>query len=182
VPLRQQARYHGLATFVAWKQRDVFSFAQFLLNDLAPPEEGTPRRRSRDWQSGLFFHDGTPKPAAGAFKLPFWAESQAVAGSEVVVLFGQVRPNYGRKRMEVEMRGPDGTWAPLRTYETRSAGDLNCSEETTVFLTDEHGFYLRVAPYQGPAKYRARWIRGDGESDYGVTMRVGPPPPPATAP
>ena len=180
VSLRQQARYHGLATFLAWKQRDVFSFAQFLLNDIAAPEKGSARKRSRDWQSGLFFHDGSPKPAAAAFKVPFWAESQSVAGSDVVVLFGQVRPTAGRKRVEVEMRRPDGTWVPTVTYETRPAGDVNCGEETTIFLTDQHGFYLRVAPYQGPATYRARWVRGDGRSDYGVTMRVGPPEPPAT--
>ena len=175
VTLQQQARYHGLATYVAWKQRDVFSFAQFLLNDIGTPEHGSRIERSRDWQSGLHFDDGRPKPAAAAFKLPFWAESHSAAGSDVVALFGQVRPNTGRKRVEVEIRGPDKTWTPIQTYETRTAGDVTCGQETTSFLTDEYGFYLRLAPYQGPATYRARWIRTDGKSDRGVTVRVGPP-------
>ena len=78
------------------------------------------------------------------------------------------------------MRAPDGTWAPVPTYETRTAGDFNCGEEATSFLTDAEGFYLRIAPYQGPATYRARWIKADGKSEYGVTVPVGPPVPPST--
>jgi hypothetical protein len=182
VTLRQQARYHGLATFLAWQQQDVTTFAQFLLNDIAPPQASDdPTEASRDWQSGLYFHDGRPKEqAVQAFKVPFWAESQSVAGSDVVVLFGQVRPSSGRKRIEVEMRGPDGTWAPIPTYETRTAGDFDCGTEATAFVTDAEGSYLRIAPYQGPATYRARWIKADGKSEYGVTVPVGPPAPPAT--
>jgi hypothetical protein len=180
VSLRQQARYHGLATFLAWKQQDVTSFAQFLLNDIGTPEHGSAIARSRDWQSGLYFNDGQPKPAVAAFKVPFWAHSQSIAGSDVVVFFGQVRPSSGRKRVEVEMRTPDGTWTPIQTYETRTAGDFTCGQDTTAFLTDEHGFYLRIAPFPGPATYRARWIKGDGKSEYGATMRVGQPSPPPT--
>ena len=37
VSLRRQARYHGLATFLAWHKGDVTSFAQFLMNDIGPP-------------------------------------------------------------------------------------------------------------------------------------------------
>ena len=65
----------------------------------------SPRRRarsndpieaSRDWHSGLYFHDGRPKePAVQAFKIPFWAEARSLAGQDVVVLFGQVRPSDG---------------------------------------------------------------------------------------
>ena len=178
VSLRQQARYHGLATWMAWRQQDVASFAQFLMNDISTPSEGSRLERSRDWQSGLYFSDGRPKPAAQAFKVPFWAEARSVAGSDVVVFFGQVRPSAGRKRIEVEVRAPDGTWVPIQTYETRYSGDYDCGEETASFLTDGHGVYQRIAPYQGPAAYRARWIKADGKSEYGVTMRVRAPGPP----
>jgi hypothetical protein len=165
VSLRQQARYHGLATYLAWKQEDVSMFAQFLLNDVEPPEGAQgPVEKSRDWQTGLYFND--------AFKLPFWAEAQSVAGADIVVLFGQVRPNSGRKRIEIEMRAPDGSWIPVQTYETRQAGDFNCGSETTSFLTDDEGFFLRAASYEGSATYRARWIKGNGKSEYGVTIPV----------
>jgi hypothetical protein len=178
VTLKQQARYHGLATYLAWKQQDISMFAQFLLRDIPPPPgaENDPVEASRDWHSGLYFHDGRPKePAVQAFKVPFWAESQSLAGRDVVVLFGQVRPTSGRKQIEVQMRGPDGAWIPTQTYETRAAGDLTCGPDSTSFLTDAEGFYQRLAPYQGPAAYRARWIKTDGKSEYGVAVPVGPP-------
>ena len=180
VSLRQQARYHGLATFLAWQREDVTSFAQFLMNDIGPPPDAgnDPVENSRNWQSGLYFHDGRAKQqAVQAFRVPFWAEARSLAGNDVVVLFGQVRPSEGRKRMEVEMKAPDGTWIPIQTYETRPAGDTTCGADTTSFLTDTEGFYLRIAPYQGPATYRARWIKTDGTSEYGVTIPVRPPEP-----
>jgi hypothetical protein len=164
-----------LATFLAWERRDVTSFAQFLMNDIGPPPGAgnDPVQNSRNWQSGLYFHDGRAKQqAVQAFRIPFWAEARSLAGQDVVLLFGQVRPSEGRKRMEVEVRAPDGSWIPVQTYETRPAGDPNCGANSTSFLTDAEGFYLRVAPYQGPATYRTRWIKTDGTSEYGVTIPV----------
>jgi hypothetical protein len=175
VSLRQQARYHGFATFLAWRQRDVASFAQFLMNDIAPPPGAgnDPGENARNWQSGLYFYDGRAKQqAVQAFRVPFWAEARSLAGQDVVVLFGQVRPGEGRQRMEVEMKAPDGSWIPIQSYETRPAADAPCGPDTTSFLTDTEGSYLRVAAYQGPATYRARWIKLDGTSEYGVTVPV----------
>jgi hypothetical protein len=183
VTLNQQARYHGLATYLAWRQEDVSMFAQFLLRDIAPPPgaEDDPIEASRDWHSGLYFHDGRAKePAVQAFKLPFWAEARSIAGQDLVVLFGQVRPSEGRKRVEVEMRAADGTWIPVQTYETRPAGDVTCGQDITSFLTDSEGFYQRVAAYEGPTSYRSRWIRTDGTIEYGVAVPVGAPAPPPT--
>jgi hypothetical protein len=178
VSLQAQARYHGQATFLAWRRPDVAMFAQFLLNDIPPPPGAGPVERSIDWHSGLYFHDGRAKPAAQAFKLPFWAESRSVAGQDVVVLFGQVRPNAGRKRAEIQTRGADGIWRPIRSLETRPAADASCGDsDTTEFLTDSEGFYLRVVPYEGRAAYRARWIKADGRSEYGVPVTVGAPSP-----
>ena len=175
VTLLQQARYHGLATYMAWKQRNVALFAQFLLNDIEPPPDtNDPLEIARGWNSGLHFHDGRPKPAARAFTFPFWAESRSVAGSDVVVLFGQVRPNSDRERVEVEMRTRGGTWIPIETYETRTAGDPACDTETS-FLTDLEGFYLRLAPYERPTRYRARWIREDGTAEYAASVAVSRP-------
>jgi hypothetical protein len=181
VSLLQQARYHGLATYLAWKQEDVAMFAQFLLNDIGPPHGAkTPIEESRDWQTGLYFHDGRPKPAAQAFKVPFWAEARSVAGGDFVVLFGQVRPGSGRKQIEVEIKAPDGTWIPMQTYETRATGDFDCGEGTTSFLTDAAGFYQRIAPYERRATYRARWIKTDGKSEYSVPIPVRSPARPPT--
>ncbi len=144
VSLRRQARYHGLATYLAWRQQDVTSFAQFLMNDIAPPAGAgnDPYENARNWQSGLYFHDGRAKDlAVQAFRTPFWAEVRNLAGQNAVVLFGQVRPSEGRKRMEIQVKAPDGTWIPIQTYETRSAGDIDVRPEHDV-LPDRHGGLL----------------------------------------
>jgi hypothetical protein len=176
VTLRRQARWHGLATYMAWRQADIAQFAQFLLYDVSPPPGGRndPEIASQSWQTGLYFFDGRPKrPALQAFKLPFWAESRDLgSGYEGVVLFGQVRPEPGRQQVEVEMRGPDGAWRAIHTYETREAGDVWCDSRSTVFLTDAEGFFLRLAPYVGPGLYRMRWIKPSGYAVYGVTVPV----------
>ena len=69
-------------------------------------------------------------------------------GSDVVVLFGQVRPSEGRKRIEVEMRGADGTWIPIQTYETRPAGDVTAVGPTS-FLTDARASSCGSRPTRG---------------------------------
>ena len=175
VTLLQQARYHGLATYMTWRQQDVSLFAQFLMNDIGPrPGMNDPLEIARDWNSGLYFRNGRRKPAVKAFKLPFWAETRTLEGHDVVVLFGQVRPNVGRERVRVEMRDPDGSWVPIQTYETRTSGDLDCDTDTS-FVTDAAGSYLRLAPYQRPTQYRARWIKGDGTTERTVSVAVRHP-------
>ncbi len=90
VSLRQQARYHGLATFLAWKRADVSLFAQFLLNDVAPPKG---RERADRGVAGLA--DGAllqrrPAEAGGS------GVQAAVLGGEAVTarrrLRGALRP------------------------------------------------------------------------------------------
>jgi hypothetical protein len=179
VPLHDQARYHGHATFIAWQQRDVAMFAQFLLHDIPPPEGVPPHslEASRDWHSGLYFHDGRAKPAVQAFKTPFWAETRTIAGQDYVLFFGQIRPNADRERVEIEMRGLDRVWRPIRSVETRATSDTSCGDtQETEFLTDPEGFYVRIAPYDRPAAYRARWIRPSGRVEYAVPVTVRPPP------
>ena len=180
VSLRMQARYHGLATYMAWLQQDVATFAQFLLHDIPPPKDAKNKiEASQDWHSGLYFHDGRAKPAVQAFKIPFWAEARRLAtGSDIVVVFGQVRPSAGRKRAEVEVRGADGAWRPVRTLETSATSDASCGgSQSTEFLTDEEGFFLRVAPYEGQLSYRARWIKADNSSERGVAVPIDKPRP-----
>jgi hypothetical protein len=179
VTLRRQARWHGLATYMAWRQPEVAQFAQFLLYDISPPLGGRddPEVASESWQTGLYFFDGRPKqPALQAFKLPFWAESHRFeSGYEGVVFFGEVRPEPGRQQVEVERRGSDGTWRPIQTYETREAGDVWCDSRSTTFFTDVEGVFFRLAPHVGAGQYRMRWIKPNGRVVYGVSIRVGAP-------
>jgi hypothetical protein len=184
VSLDDQARHLSHATFLAWRRDDTASFAQFLLQDIGPDPRARPGSPAqwRSYQTGLTFEDGREKPALQAFKLPFWVEAHALAGREVVVAFGQVRPGRGRHRVAIEALGTDGVWRTIGTLEGRTAADRACDGESTEFLTDPEGFYLRALPYEGPLSYRPRWTRPDGGVEYGVPIaaaRARTPPPPA---
>lgn len=174
-----QARYHGLATWTAWRRPETKMFAQFLLRDIGPDPRfpAASRRRWLGYQTGLEYADGTDKPALQAFKLPFWAEARAPGQRSHVLAFGQVRPGTGQQRVALETQGEDGVWRTVNSLAARPPSDGSCGPETTEFLTDGQGFYLRAVPYEGPLSYRPRWIKDDGHVEYGVPVTVGVPEP-----
>jgi len=75
--LAQQARFINWAEYLAWKNPRVRTWPQFLLRDLGVVNADKAARGARphaDWQSGLLFEDGTPKPAATSFKLALFVD------------------------------------------------------------------------------------------------------------
>lgn len=168
----QQAAFIGWSTFLAWKDPNTAMMAQFLLRDIDPAESGRKRgtrQYYRDWQTGLYDAAGDAKPAARAFKLPFWAETRGTGTDtdKAVLLFGQVRPGTGPRAVRVERQDPaTGVWQPIQTLER------GCDPDTAEFLTDRAGVFLRTAPYSGPASYRMAWRHDDGTSEYSVPIAV----------
>ena len=165
--LQQQAQFTSWATYLAWRDGATRMFSQFLLEDSDPrearrlPGSGT---YWRDFQTGLFFANGTPKPAVQAFRLPFWAEVKEVGGQQVVVLFGGVRGARYRAAVRVERRQADGAWVPI------AVNGETCNESGPAFLTDSAGWFTRVAPYEGPASYRLARLKGDGSWEAGIEI------------
>jgi hypothetical protein len=175
----QQAQFMGWSTYLAWSDPDTRMFAQFLLRDIDPRESGHKRNsRSyyRDWQTGLYTFDGTPKPAAQAFKLPFWAETRGTGDKQAVLVFGQVRPGKGAQTVRVEkLDSQHSTWVPIGTY------GPTCASDSPEFLTDHAGFFLRGVPSEGAGQYRFSWHRSDGVWESSVAIPVaadGASPPP----
>ena len=166
----QQAEFMGWSSYLAWRDPDTRMFAQFLLRDIDPRESGHTRgTRSyfRDWQSGLYDAKGDPKPAAEAFKLPFWVRAQGPQGARVVVAWGAVRPGHGAQTVRVEQRLPGGAWAPARTYGN------TCDADGQAFATDREGVFQRALPASpGPTDYRFSWRRPDGQWEAGEGIRL----------
>jgi len=166
----QQAAFIGWSTYLAWKDPDTRMMAQFLLQDIDPAESGHKlgtRKRYRDWQTGLFDASGDAKPAARAFKLPFWAQTEGTGPIKTVLLFGEVRPGTGRRSVQVERQDPGtGVWEPVRTF------GRSCDPQAPDFLTDRAGFFLRHAPARGASAYRMAWRHDDGSVEYGVPVAV----------
>ena len=117
-------------------------FAQFGLRDIDPRESGAkPGSKGywANWQGGLFTADGQPKPAAQAFKQPFWAQVEPSPDNpnlSAVLLFGQVRGAKGPQIVHVERQDPGtGAWVPV------SVVGQGC-DEGIEFSTDATGGFL----------------------------------------
>ncbi len=168
---QEQAQLHGAASFLAWATPGTRMFAQFLLRDLEPGGSGGRPGSRQYWselQSGLLFADGAAKPAATAFKLPFYATTAKLGGRRVVLLFGQVRGAGAWQTVRVQRRDArTGTWWAVRT-----AGPA-CAENGAEFLTDDSGAFLRTAPFQGGGSYRLTWLNPAGGELTSVEARIG---------
>jgi hypothetical protein len=173
-----QAKYLGWATFLARSNPRTNMFAQFLLRDIDDSESGFPessRRHWRDWQTGLLYADGRPKPAAQAFKIPLHVQLATDAqGQPALLLAGGVRPGHGYRVVRVERKESTG-WVPVETVGPK------CDQQTGDFGTEGDGFFTRLAPWKGPGTYRLGWRRGD-RYEYGADIDVTADQPLAISP
>lgn len=101
VPLRRHARYLEEALYRLWRQ-GVGAVVWWYLRDTEPGAAGF----AATLQSGLLFHDGSPKPAYSAFRFPFVAHRAAPGRARVWGL----APRSGSVVVE---RRTSGGWAPL---------------------------------------------------------------------
>jgi hypothetical protein len=166
----QQATFLSWASYLAWKDPRIRMFAQFQLRDIDPRESGRlPGTRGfyRDFQSGLYDVRGHPKPAARAFKLPFWAQLQGAPGPDrVAVVWGQVRPHRGAETVRVEQR-EGRAWVPIATW------GRTCDSSNQAFVTDSHGTFERAVPAgTGPADFRFAWRHDDGTWERSAPVSV----------
>lgn len=167
-----QAKFIGWSTFLAWQDPRTQMFSQFLLrdSDTGPGPAGKPSHYLL-YQTGLYYHDGRPKPAAEAFRLPFWVQPLKGPGPPSVLLFGQVRaaPPGIPQVVEVQRRTPSGSWTPVR------ASALTCFSHDE-FTTDRAGFFLAAAPSDGATTFRLAWDR-NGTFEYGPPISTVNTPP-----
>jgi hypothetical protein len=146
-------------------------FAQFLLRDVNPVESGRPRSSRgyyRDWQTGLYAADGTPKPALTAFRLPFWIERHDTPTGPIGLAWGMVRPGDGRQTVRLEQQGADGAWR------TAPADGPTCADDGADFLTDATGTFVATTP-GGSGAYRMVWRRPDGVWEPSVAVTLSGP-------
>jgi hypothetical protein len=112
---RDQARFLTWAEYLAWRNPRVRTFAQFLLRDVPRGSGGSTRRRALgQWESGLLFADGRPKPAALSFRAGLHAEQRAggvrlwgrVRGADIVR--GWIETQDGRRWHRIATRPESG--------------------------------------------------------------------------
>lgn len=149
-----QARWLPEGERVARADPLVRSVAQFLVRDLPERPGATATQRWRDYQSGLRFADGSPKPSHESFRLALVARR---AGRRRVALWGLVRPGTRRRRARVVVRDGDGAgaqaaWRPLADVLTASDGSFS----TTVSADPASSFRLSSGGAAGTVVRGAR--------------------------
>ena len=148
----EQARWLGEAERIARADPRVRSIAHFLHRDLPERKGETARERWRDYQTGLVFIDGTPKPARAAFALPLVAREAAGR----VDLWGLVRPGIGKRPWRIlTRRSDDAPWRELATGTTAPDGMLATTaagvdpDATFLLQAEADGRRLSGAPVDG---------------------------------
>jgi len=120
--LGEQARWLPEAERIGRAQPSVRSVAQFLVRDLSERPGRTLRERWDDYQTGLRFADGHPKPAYAAFALPLVARR---SGAAEVAFWGLVRAGSGSRQATISVLESDGTWRAIAQPRTHSDGTFD---------------------------------------------------------
>jgi hypothetical protein len=150
VSLTEQAEYSNVADIVSWANPRVLTQTQFLLRDVKPLKSSSERRRWFTYQSGLFYANGRPKPAAAAYALPFVANPTGATtddGKTKYVVWGQLRfrPNSKTDIVYFQHRA-SGT----NTWTTISAAQ-----------TTGRNYFTQSVDSPGPGSMRAVWGGSD---------------------
>jgi hypothetical protein len=167
----EQAANINWAEYLAWKNPQIKSFPQFLLRDMGKVTAEDAARGKRDWsdwQSGLFFEDGTPKPAATSFPLALHVDCTRQLNrkhDKLLVIWGRVRPGNGPR--QVTMETGKATFRPAATAASLRAGVV-AAASATPFTTDASGYFLRFAPYRKGLSYRFTYTDLQGRSQTGL--------------
>ncbi|MBA2766199.1 MAG: cellulase family glycosylhydrolase [Solirubrobacterales bacterium] len=146
------ARWLSEAERIARANPRVRSTTHFLVRDLPEREGDSLRERWRDYQTGLYFIDGSPKPTRAAFAAPLVALSEQPGR---VALWGFVRPGEGERRWRILTRpAGGGAWRELAAGVTPADGRLQATvpadpEATFLLEADVDGRTVAGAPVNG---------------------------------
>jgi hypothetical protein len=158
-PPGQQGALLAHAEYLATRLPAVKMWAQFMLRDIDGGGLGA------DWQSGLYFADGAPKPAASTFRTPSFAACVRRGRRRSVMVWGRLRRAPGPATATIEAGRQAADWHAQASWThpptSRGAG---AATSVAVATGDQ---VLRYVPWQPGTAYRVRWAGPDGVSVMG---------------
>ncbi|MGH2839320.1 MAG: hypothetical protein ACRDKY_00665 [Solirubrobacteraceae bacterium] len=159
VTLTQQAQFNQIGEFLAYANPRISGQSQFLLRDVPPVAGRTPDTKAYwfTYQSGLYYTNNVPKPAAFAYQIPFLAfpgPIDTATGRRNFTFWGQLRflPDgaSGQAVIQWRQKGSTGPW-------TTSGPPIQISPR---------GYFqaARLTPTDAaiPSEWRAGWRKADG--------------------
>lgn len=158
----QQAHLLAWAEFLGTRERSVRMWPQFLLRD-RPGDPAGPRQRAYgDWQSGLLYDDGSPKPAAASFRTPVFAQC---AGKRTTMVWARLRDGAAaHARIEV------GTAARWRAASTAGKPTANAAKAARVAVRAGGHELRRYVRVPRGASVRVTWTTADGTQTSGPAV------------
>jgi len=149
VPKKKQPEFYAASEHIAYVNRRVKAFSQYLMRDDQPRKSSNPLERFGGFETGLRTSSGRKKPAYNGFMLPLRVSKAGTSH----VLWGRVRP--ATEPVDVTIQRDTGNgWKRLTTTRTGAGGV----------------FGLGTTARDG-ARYRIRWTRGDGATLTGPPIR-----------
>ncbi len=143
VSLRNQVKFRAIAERIAYENRRVAAFSQYLLTDSEP----TGPKEYGGFESGLRFSNGKPKPSLRAFPLPLAVKQTS---RRRVSIWGLVRPANARTTATV-------------TYKDRGSSTYRRLRTVT---TNSRGYFRFRATYRSGRRWNLEW---QGRASYPVT-------------
>jgi hypothetical protein len=140
ISLARQSRWLQDAAYVAWRTPRVRALNQFRLSD--GRIRGAGPLAFREFQSGLFFANGRPKPSSVTFPSPFLLRP---SGRSHVLVWGQARPGTAHD-ISIQF-SPAGTRA---------------FDQVARVHTDERGYFARRLPRR-LGIYLYKWADATGK-------------------
>jgi hypothetical protein len=137
VPVAQQPEFQAISERIAWGNRRVKLFSQYLLTDDDPIKGVPARSRYGGFETGLRFSTGRAKPSLNGWRLPL---SVRRSGSRVSI-WGLVRPAGRATTAVLEVRDRKAkSWRRLRSVRTNS-----------------RGYFKAGGSYRSGRRWRVRW-------------------------
>jgi hypothetical protein len=99
VSWQAQAEYRSISEQIAYRNRRVVAFSQYLMRD-DDPRPGSIYSRYSGFESGLMTAGGKDKLSFNGFRMPLVADARG----KHVYLWGLIRPATGRTRLLVQIR------------------------------------------------------------------------------
>jgi hypothetical protein len=138
----RQAEYRSIGERIAYRNRRVRAFSQYLMRDDLPRAGGASLRYG-GFESGIRHSGGARKLSYRGFRLPLTARRR---GRHGVYLWGLVRPAHGSTRVTVEYRNRHSRkWRRLKTDRTNA-----------------RGYWATATRRRTGRRYRVRWGRYRG--------------------
>jgi hypothetical protein len=168
--LAQQPRLLAWAEYLGTRDPAVKMWPQFLLRDRPNGPAGPQMRLFGDWHTGLFFNDGTPKPAAATFRFPAFAACEVVHGRRWTLVWSRMRGAPSGIASEVQVAGSARAAGAGRAWRTLRSAPTPGVRALTSRAIDSGGEVMRWVPWSRGLTYRVSW--GVGASASQTSLEV----------